>query len=184
MTDKEILKSLRKGKNEKPIKQLYLEFSKIKKMILKNGGSEDMAKELFNDSLVLLIEKVRKPGFILTSKLTTFLYGINHYLMKNELRKQKKHNYEIEWDDTLSLPEEGLEYDFEKEEKLNSIEKTLDVISQKCKEILRLFYFQKENMKTIAEKLGFSSVNSAKTQKYKCIERASKIANQLLNSNS
>jgi len=75
MTDKEIIKSIRKGKNEKPIKQLYLEYPKIKSLILKSGGTEELAQEIFNDSLVLLIEKISSPKFELTSKMTTYLYA-------------------------------------------------------------------------------------------------------------
>jgi len=179
MTDKEIIKAIRKGKNEKPIRQLYKEFPKVRALILKSGGTEIMAEELFNDSLVLLIEKVQNPKFELTSKMTTYLYGVNRFLMKNELRKQNKHNYDLEWSDTLILSEEDLGYDFEKEEKLSYLEKILDTISEKCKQILRLFYYQKETMESIAKQLEFSSVNSAKTQKYKCIEKASKIAKQM-----
>ncbi len=176
MTDQEIIQAIRKGRNEKPIKQLYKEFPKIKKLILQSGGSNELAQEIFNDSLVLLIEKIRSPKFELTSKMTTYLYGINRFLMKNALRKQKKFNYELEWNDTLILNQEDLAYDYEKEKQLTRLEKILDTISEKCKQIFRLFYYQRENMESIARKLGFGSVNSAKTQKYKCIEKASKIA--------
>ena len=178
MTDQDIIHSIRKGKNEKPIKQLYKEFPKIKALILKEGGDVQMAEELFNDSLVILIEKVIQPDFQLTSKLTTYLYGINRFQLKNELRKQHK-NVELEWRDTLILTEQDLGYDEEKEAKLNAMERILNQISEKCKEMLQLFYFKKLSMADIAKKLNFSSVNSAKTQKYKCIERASKLAQEM-----
>ncbi|MCB9189991.1 MAG: sigma-70 family RNA polymerase sigma factor [Flavobacteriales bacterium] len=178
MTDQEIIHSIRKGNNEKPIKKLYKEFPKVKALILKEGGSAETAQEIFNDSLVILIEKVRQPEFQLTSQLTTFLYGINRFLLKNELRKQNKH-VELEWRDTLILTDQDLGYDEEKEAKLNTMEKILNMISEKCKELLRLFYFQKMSMTEIAEKLNFSSLNSAKTQKYKCIERASQLAQEM-----
>jgi RNA polymerase sigma factor (sigma-70 family) len=184
MNDQQIIKAIRSGENQKPIKQLYKEFPKVKTLILKSGGSADIAQEIFNDSLVLLIEKLQQPDFELTSKLTTYLYGINRFLMKNELRKQNKTNYDLEWSDTLIISQEDLEYDFEKEEKLNYLEKVLDTISEKCKQIFRLFYYQKESMESIAKRLEFSSVNSAKTQKYKCIEKASKIAQQMTTSNT
>ncbi len=180
MTDQEIIHSIRKGKNEKPIRQLYKEFPKVKALILKEGGNADTAQEIFNDSLVILIEKVRKEDFQLTSKLTTYLYGINRFLLKNELRKQHK-NVELEWRDTLILTDQDLGYDEEKEAKLNAMERILNQISEKCKEMLQLFYFKKQSMADIAKKLNFSSVNSAKTQKYKCIERAAKLAQEMQN---
>lgn len=184
MTDDKIIALIRQGKNEKPVKALYKEFPKVKVLILKSGGTIEMAEEIFNDSLVLLIEKVYQPSFQLTSKLTTYLYGINRFLLKNELRKQNKPNYDLEWSDTLIISDEDLGYDFEKEKQLTLMEQILEQISEKCKEILRMFYFQKQNMESIAARLNFSSVNSAKTQKYKCIEKASKMADKMLSNSN
>ena len=179
MTDNEIITHIRLGNNEKPIKLLYKEFPKIKSLLIKSGLTEPIAQELFNDSLVILIEKINDHTFELSSKLTTYLYGINRFLAKNELRKQNKHQYDLEWSDTLILSEEDLGYDYEKEQQLTLMEKILDKISEKCKEMLRLFYYKKETMEAIATKLDFSSVNSAKTQKYKCLEKASSMAREM-----
>lgn len=180
MTDQEIIKEVRSGNNEKPIKYLYQEFPKIKQLVLNGGGSKLLAEEIFNDSLVLLLEKLRDPNFELTSKLTTYLYGINRFLLLNQLRKEGK-SVSLEWKDTLILSQDDFGYDYEKEEKLTLLEKVLDSISDKCKSIFKLFYFQNKSMKTIAKELNYSSVNSAKTQKYKCVERASYLAEEMLN---
>jgi len=179
MTDQEIIHSIRKGEREKAIRFLYKEFPKIKSLILKSGCNEVVAKEVFNDSLLLLIEKLQDPTFELTSKLTTYLYGINRFMVKNELRKQNKTSYELEWSDTIILSESDLGYDMEKEEQFNQLDQILAKVSEKCKQIFELFYFKKESMETIAKTLNYSSVNSAKTQKYKCIEQAFQLAKKL-----
>ncbi|MGB0432062.1 MAG: sigma-70 family RNA polymerase sigma factor, partial [Bacteroidia bacterium] len=67
--------------------------------------------------------------------------------------------------------------DFEQEEKqFGVMAKVLNEIGEKCKQLLTLFYIDQKNMDEIAHEMGFSGVNSAKTQKYKCIERARKKA--------
>ncbi|MCT4582273.1 MAG: sigma-70 family RNA polymerase sigma factor [Flavobacteriales bacterium] len=175
MTDQEIIRQIRKGNRNIPLKRLYKEFPKIKKLIISSGGNADIAQEIFNDSLIILLEKIDTEDFVLTSKLTTYLYGINRFLWKNELRKQNKKK-ELEWRDTLILNHEDLNYDEEKEEKIQLLEKLLNQITEKCKAIIQLFYFEKLSMKQIAERLNYSSVNSAKTQKYKCLENVSKQA--------
>lgn len=172
MTDQEIILSIRKGHNEKPLQVLYKEYPKIRQLILKSGCNEVLAQEIFNDSLLLLIEKLRDPSFELTSKLTTYLYGINRFLVKNALRKQQKLAVELEWTDTLILSEADLGYQSEEEERLKQLETILSKLSEKCRRILELFYFGKQSMEQIAQELNYSSVNSAKTQKYKCIEHA------------
>lgn len=177
MTDQEVISEIRKGRREKAIKLMYKEFPKIKANIISSGGDVEIAQEIFNDSLILLIEKVSNPKFELTAKLSTFLYGINRFLWKNELRKRYK-NPELEWSDTLILSAEDLDYNEEKEEKIKILEKVLNQVTERCKKIFELFYFKKKDMNTIANELDFSSVNSAKTQKYKCMERAIELARQ------
>ena len=178
MHDLEIISKIRKGQREKAIKQLYKEYPKVKANILSSGGDEAIAQEIFNDSLILLIEKVSDPTFELTAKLSTYLYGINRFLWKNEARKRQK-NPELEWKDTLILSADDLDYNEEKEAELKLLESILTQITERCKQIFELFYFKKENMKTIANQLKFSSVNSAKTQKYKCMEKAITIAKEI-----
>lgn len=176
MEDREIIQHIRQKDREKAIKELYKEFPKIKSNIQSSGGDATIAREIFHDSLILLIEKVSDPSFELSSKLSTYLYGINRFLWKNELRRRNK-NHELEWKDTLIISQEDLGYDAEKEKKLQVLEQVLKKVTEKCRQIFRLFYFDKKSMKDIAALLGFSSVNSAKTQKYKCIEHAIQLAN-------
>ncbi|WP_066757429.1 RNA polymerase sigma factor [Crocinitomix algicola] len=178
MKDKEIISRIKKGDTEAAVKVLYKEFPKIRANILSHGGDEDIAQEIFHDSLILLIEKVNERDFKLTSKLSTYLYGINRFMWMNEARKRQK-NPEAEWKDTLILTADDLGYDNEKEEELKQLEIILSSVSARCKEIFELFYFKKESMKRIAEILDFSSVNSAKTQKYKCMEKAILMAKEL-----
>ncbi len=178
MTDQEVIAHIRLAKREPAIKELYKEFPKVKGNIISSGGDAEIAREIFHDSLILLIEKVSNPQFELTSKLSTYLFGINRFLWKNEARRRYK-NPELEWKDTLILSAEDLGYNDEKEEKIKLLEKVLNQVTERCKKIFELFYFKKEDMNTIAKELDFSSVNSAKTQKYKCMERAIELARQL-----
>lgn len=178
MEDNEIISSIRGGNRNKPISELYKEFPKIKANIISSGGNNEDAEEVFHDALVLLIEKVSEPSFELSSKLSTYLYGIARFLWKNELRKKNKEN-ELEWSDTLNLSEKDIGYDYDREVKFQEMEKILISLSSKCQSIFERFYYKSESMEVIAKALGFSSVNSAKTQKYKCMEQAIKLASNI-----
>ncbi len=178
MNDLDIIAWIRKGQTEKALKVLYKEFPRVRGLIISSGGDTEIAQELFNDSLILLIEKVSDPSFELSSKLSTYLYGINRFLWMNEARKRQK-SLESEWRDTLILTADDLDYTADKETELKKLELVLNDISERCKELFDLFYFQRKDMKTIANELAFSSENSAKTQKYKCIEKAILLAKQL-----
>ena len=183
MTDKKIITLIRNGNRNRAIRELYNLYPKVKSGVLSNGGTEDDAREIFHDSLVLLIEKVEQPDFELTSKLSTFLYGINHFKWMNEMRKQQK-SPETRWSDAIQVSADEVDYDEEKDELLKSLAKVLDTVSEKCKKIITLFYYQKKKMDEIANELEFSSVKSAKTQKYKCMESAIKLGREMVNKNS
>jgi RNA polymerase sigma factor (sigma-70 family) len=178
LKDTEIIAAIRKGATERPIKFLYKEFPKIKSTIVSHGGDAEIAKEIFHDSLILLIEKVSDPSFTLTAKLSTFLFGINRFLWLNESRRRNK-SIEIEWKDTLILTDADLSFNNEKEEELKLLETVLGQIGDRCRQLFELFYFKKQEMKTIAQTLNFSSVDSAKTQKYKCMEKAIGLAKEI-----
>lgn len=177
MDDMQIIAAIRQGELEKPIRLLYKEYPKVEKLILKSGCSKQMAGEIFNDSLILLIEKVQSPDFVLTSKLSTYLCGINRFLAKGELKKLKK-NQQLEWTDALPLEAADLDYDVKLEESIKVMENLLSKLSRKCQRIFHLFYLDKKPLADIAKEMGYSSTNSVKTQKYKCMERAHELARQ------
>ena len=178
MKDEMIIKEIKNGRRNKPLEYLYKELPKIQNSIVASGGSKEIAQEIFNDSLLILIEKVESPDFQLTSKLSTYLFGIVRLLWMNELRRQNKLK-ELEWSNVIILTNEDIGYDHDKEVKLLAIENILQSISDKCKKLFDLFYFQKKSMKQIVTALGFSNINSAKTQKYKCMEKAIQLSKNL-----
>ena len=58
MTNEKIIEDLRQGKSEKPIAYLSSYFSKVKSFVLKYGGSENDAKDLFQEALIVFYTKV------------------------------------------------------------------------------------------------------------------------------
>lgn len=181
MTDLQIIEQLRNGKPDKPIKYLYREFAKVKHHIVQSGGNAEVAEEIFQDSLILLIEKVEQPSFVLTSKLSTYLFGVAHFLWNNEQRRINK-RAEKTWDELEFFEAEDIGYNHEQEQKLQMLENVLQQLAERCRTLLKLFYFDGLSMRDIASKLNFSSEKSAKTQKYKCLETAIAMSSNQLKS--
>lgn len=170
----DLLKMLQSPKSQgDAIKVLYKEFPKIKALICGSGGTKQEVEEVFDDAIILLIEKVNDQEFVLTSKLTTFFYGINRFLWLNALKK-KNRNISLEWNDTIIVTANDIDYDEGKEEKITQIESALKLVTKKCQELFKRFYYKGEKLSQVADALGYSSVNSAKTQKYKCMEQLQK----------
>jgi len=177
MNDERIIEEIRSGNNTEPLDNLYLHFPSIQRMVVTHGGDEEEAYDLFQDALMVFIEKVRTETFELTSSIKTYLYSICKYKLYDKNRKHKRLNYT---DNVPDLHHDDVENDIgllaEIERKFEVIDNVLANLGEKCVEILRRFYHYRQSMDDIAQGLGYANVNTVKTQKYKCLERAKKMA--------
>jgi len=71
-------------------------------------------------------------------------------------------------------------YDEEEEDMLGIIADCISHISERCNQILTMFYYEKKTLDDImAELPTFESKNALKTAKYKCMETLRKTANEI-----
>jgi RNA polymerase sigma factor (sigma-70 family) len=178
MKDAKIIKLIKKREDRKAIGALYDHYEAILAQSRKYN-CEDESKDIFQQSLLILIENVRKESFQLTSTIKTYLTGIALNLIKTHIRseiKQDKLQKEIIYLGHDDIDPNELE---KKEERFGKIDKVLKEIGDKCKQILQLYYLEKKSMKEIAGIMNYTSVTSAKTQKYKCLERTKNMVQQI-----
>ena len=165
MIDKEILEHLKHDKYSKAVKGLYGLFPAIKKHIVNNSGTSEDAKDVFQDALVVLYQKIKTGEFVLTVPLSTYLHAIVKNLWLQELRKRKK----------LTITETVTDIADSVTEQEHSSDIALaafNFLGEKCRQLLMLFYFQKKSFREIATFLSFSDEKVAKNQKYRCIQKA------------
>lgn len=88
-SDSEIIDCLRKRESYvvKYLSDKYLPV--IRLMVFQNGGSSDDAHDIFQDGLIIMLEKIDEAGFELTCKFKTYLYCVCENLWKTVLDKRK-----------------------------------------------------------------------------------------------
>lgn len=154
-------------------KEMYTYYTSVAFLIKKGGGDKDQAKDIFQEALIILWEKFQNPGFTLQANPKTYLYGISKNLWNQTCKTSKRYT-------PLSIEHEEQLAEVQEEEKIDqTLLHILNQVSSACQQIFQAFYFQKLSMADIAKQLGYSSEQSAKTQKYKCIEKAREIAQSL-----
>lgn len=189
MNNNKITDWLRNGKEEKAFSKLYKLFPKVEKYILINSGSKEEALDIFQEGLILLYQKSKENKDLTPDG---FLIKSCKYLWQNELRKKKVRGnsgglHSFTKNDGTSTTNKNninhliqedskIESLIEKENKLKQVEEIIKQISKKCREIFELFYFKSMRMTEIAKRIGYKSVQSAKVQKYKCMEQARNLA--------
>lgn len=172
MKDDDIIHLIRENKYNPAMKGLYAYFPVVKKFILKNSGTRQEAEDIFQEGLVIFCGKLEKSGFVLSSSINTYLFGVCRLLWLDELKKkrrQAKAGLAGPWDEQET---ERIYHDIEDDRPRRQAQAAVMILGQKCRELLELFYFKKTSMKDIAKLLGFSSEKVAKNQKYRCIEKA------------
>jgi RNA polymerase sigma factor (sigma-70 family) len=170
MEDQKIIELIRNRKHDKVFTALYKYYPVVKKLILSNGGRSEDAEDLYQEALIVFYKKAAEPDFRLSSAISTYLYSICRYMWMDQLKKNQKQNFtDIE---NVQIDETSFVAAIENEEQLKLAEKVISELGGRCKELLLLFYFHSKKLKDIAAKMGYNSENTAKNQKYKCLESA------------
>ncbi len=171
MRDDRIVGLLKENRFREAGAELYAYFPVVKKLILKNSGSSEDAEDVYQDGLMILMEKVKSPDFVLSSSLKTYLYSVCRYVWSDRLKQRDRMvMVDVEKMLVLNTNEEGEFLKREQEDRLS--ERAFLRLGDKCRDLLVMFYFRKLPMKEIADRLGFSSEQVAKNQKYRCLEKA------------
>ena len=177
ITDQAIIQGIIVGDN-RIINRIYkLYYPAIARMIINNNGSDDEAKDIFQESVMVLYNKVTQQKFELNSKLSTFLYAVSRRLWLKQLTRggNVANSADIsDFEDILHV-EDDIEKHQEKENKFDQMNLALQNLGEPCKTLIKDFYIKNLSMKDIQEKFGYTNTDNAKTQKYKCLQRLKKL---------
>lgn|SRR5690606_15072273 len=167
MNDSEVLAKITRG-DESALDYLYKKYYRMMvKLVVSNNGSEEEAKDIYQDALIVLWQKAIGGNFTLTSKISTYLYSICLNLWRKELERKSKLSNE-EKDEA-----EWMEDD--KQERIKIINECINALGETCRKVLSYYYFDGMTMSDIAEKMNFANPDTAKTKKYKCKQRLDKL---------
>ena len=173
--EKALLQGLAQS-DKKAIETIYRRnYNMIQSLVVNNSGSADDAKDIFQETMIVLYEKVRSGTFELNCLIKTYVYSVSRRLWLKRL--QQMNRYAPAFDglqDTVPVDEE-----IEENERINNefqvMEKAINSLGEPCKSLLEAYYLDKKNMQDIALSFGYTNADNAKNQKYKCLMRLKKI---------
>src|SRR5688572_1499449 len=88
MNEKEIFERIRKG-DEKALEFLYKKYYRMMtKLVITNSGTEEEARDIYQDALVVFWQKATSGNLVLTSKISTYIYSICQNLWRKELDRK------------------------------------------------------------------------------------------------
>ena len=174
MNQQQVIEELRKG-NEKLLSEIYMKYRNqfIGYSTKRYPLDFEVLKEIYQDMIMALYNNILEGRLIvLTSSLKSYLFEIGKHMIYKHLRQR---NINIEYSDAVNerfsyIPDIVSENDEEDEISI-FLKAEIKKLGEKCYQILKMFYYEKQKMEQIAAVLNFSSIDSAKTQKYKCFEK-------------
>jgi RNA polymerase sigma factor (sigma-70 family) len=174
-TDSEVILGILNN-SESVLKRLYTAyFPMVLQLIINNNGSGDDAKDIYQEAIIILYNKVKNGDFELSSKLKTYIYSVCRRLWLKRLSQINRYGGDItDFQEYLSVDDET-EKNNDRDIQFNKMGKALQLLGEPCKTIIEDFYINNRSMQDICESFGYTNADNAKTQKYKCLQRLKKL---------
>jgi RNA polymerase sigma factor (sigma-70 family) len=171
----EVLRAI--GNNDKAaLESVYKEnYGLIQHFIVSNNGSEEDARDIFQEAMMVLYEKARDPEFILTCQIKTYLYSVCRRLWLKRLQQSRRMESHVESFEKVVPVEDDLEDHDKLNQQYQVMRAAMGKIGEPCKSLIEAFYVHRKNMHEIAGYFGYTNADNAKNQKYKCLVRLKKL---------
>jgi RNA polymerase sigma factor (sigma-70 family) len=164
------------SKDKKAVEAIYREnYNMIQALIINNNGSADDAKDVFQEAMIVLYEKVRSGTFELNCQIKTYVYSVCRRLWLKRLQQLNRYSPPVESLESVAPVEEEMEEHEKRDAEFEMMDKAINSLGEPCKSLLEAYYLQKQNMQDIAANFGYTNADNAKNQKYKCLMRLKKI---------
>lgn len=171
LTDTELLLGVRRREN-RVLTWLYRQyFPGIRTYVLQNNGTEDHSREVFQEAMLILLEKALASEFKLDGKLYNYFYGICRHVWLRKLKEKRTETITFATTEALvgeSEAEQAETYRLRRSLYL----KHFDRLGKNCQAVLRAFLAGK-SMREVAAELDYTE-DYARLKKYKCKEQLKK----------
>ena len=175
LNEQALLKGLAQN-DSKAVETLYKShFTMIQHFVENNNGSFDDARDIFQEAMIALYEKVQLDSFVLTCQIKTYLFSICKHLWLKRLQQMGKYS------SPLSENEESISIEMDmgqiekKDAAFEIMDRALNSLGDPCKCLLEGYYLNKKGMQELANEFGYTNADNAKNQKYKCLMRLKKL---------
>ncbi|GAB5525235.1 MAG: hypothetical protein Roseis2KO_31070 [Roseivirga sp.] len=168
MSQDSLVKRLLSGNSRQRSEAFHLIYSKcfpkVRAYVLKNSGSLDEAKDLFQETITIAYHNLLEGKFRAESTFYQYVVAIARNLWLMRIRKQTLvttplEDTQIATNDTEQVVNSGL------------INHLLASLGESCRSILKSFYYDGEKMEEIAASHNLGSAQAAKTKKLRCMKK-------------
>ncbi len=187
-SDKTILTGI-KNRKESILEYLYKEyFPKIKRIVISNGGNEQDARDLFQEALIIVFNRIKKNNLVIKSSFHNFFIVLCRFLWF----RQNNPNHDYASDEDINnesvqneasaatvnespgetIYEEHIKTRYEK-----IYQRQYRKLAGNCKRVLKMF-FRKKSFREIATRMNYTNEDYARRKKYLCMQQLMQMISQ------
>lgn len=164
-----LITGLRK-RDHKILSEIYKQYYPlVLGYILNNGGDDSDAKDVFQETIIVLYKLSDREDFIIKQSIGAYLIGISKRIWLKQLRSKSIHEKYLNQADKDEFELHPSDKELEAEHELNLIRKHIVKLGKDCKDVL-LWSADGVKNEEIASRLGYKSEKTVRTKKYKCKE--------------
>ena len=151
------------------VQDLYTaHFPAVRQYVLNNNGSQDDARDVFQEALTVLWLKA-KEGLVQVNGNTDlggYLFQVARNKWLDMLRSAAHKKMHVVIDEHTPLANAAP--DHELEERIQRLRAVYGKLDERCRTVLDLFYYEHKDLATIAKQMGVEE-ESIRTIKYRCM---------------
>lgn len=174
--DRILLERLQENEQEAYISLYRLYYPDLARYVLRNNGSREDAEDVFQETLLVLLHKIREENFILNAELKTFLYAINRNQWLKKLRSRHI-VVPVEYAENISA---HIDIDLKQHQQSeNWLERLFENITGHCVVLITRIFLKQHEPDVLIKELGYKNSHTFQNQKYKCINQLRKAGKKL-----
>lgn len=170
MINQRIIEQIQKNNYDKALDTLYkTAYPSIRNYILRNSGDIEQVKDIFQESIIVLIESVRNNKYDAERDINAFLYAIAKNKWINTIRKNRSHAKYVDYSKFSHSPSEDSAHEILMNKEIRfAMNQVLLKLNEQCQKILEMHIYKGISMDEIALELGYNNRDVVKTMHYKC----------------
>lgn len=149
------------------LRKLYaLHFPTVKQHVMRNSGTVEDARDVFQEAITVLWLKAKDGALLPSTEPGAFLFQVARNKWLDRLRSASQRTMRMVPVDHIAGQETA---DAEElEGRIQRLREVYGRMDEHCRAVLGRFYFQREDMATIAAAMGVTE-DSIRTIKYRCM---------------
>lgn len=171
-TESDLINGLKQADIQATVKNIYASFfESIVAQVCSNGGNREDGADIFQDTVIVLIDKVKTGQFRGESSVKTFMSAIARNLWLHELRtRSRRSNREILYMKKDEAPLQVVRYTAAATD-YQALEKIMQQTGDTCRKILTGFYYENKSMKQLLQEFDYENDQVLRNRKSKCMKK-------------